>query len=51
MAAMLVVKNRNIYILWELNSIFMQILWNNVYCIDHQHGRHRHVAWLQTKNN
>ena len=27
MAAMLVVKNKNISFLWELNSIFMYTLW------------------------
>ena len=47
-AAMLVVKNKSISLLWELNSIFMEILWEKLYCIDPQHGRL--VTWLQTKN-
>ena len=33
---------------WEMNSILMQILQKNFFCIDHQHGRL--VTWLQTKN-
>ena len=48
MAALLVVNNKNISILWEVDSIFMKILWNNVCCVDHQHVHH--VTWLQTKN-
>ena len=47
-AAMLVVKNKSVSLRWELNSIFMQILRQKLYCIDHQHGRL--VTWLQTKN-
>ena len=31
-----------------MNSILMQILQKNFFCIDHQHGRL--VTWLQTKN-
>ena len=48
-AAMLVVKNKSISLLWELNSIFMQMLREKkFYRIDPQHGRL--VTWLQTKN-
>ena len=47
-AAMLVVKNKSISLRWEMNSILMQILQKNFFCIDHQHGRL--VTWLQTKN-
>ena len=47
-AAMLVVKNKRVYFRWEMNSILMQILQKNFFCIDHQHGRL--VTWLQTKN-
>ena len=32
-----------------MNSILMQILSKNFFCIDHQHGRP--VTWLQTKNS
>ena len=31
-----------------MNSILMQILQKNFFCINHQHGRL--VTWLQTKN-
>ena len=48
MVAMLLVKNKTISVLWEINSIFMSILWSNVYSIDQQQGHH--VSWLQTKN-
>ena len=48
-AAMLVVKNKRVSLRWEMNSILMQILHKNFFCIDHQHGRL--VTWLQTKNN
>ena len=47
-AAMLVVKNKRVSLRWEMNSILMQILQKNFFCIDHQHGRL--VTWLQTKN-
>ena len=47
MADMLVVKNQSISLLWELNSIFIQMFWEKFYFIDHQHGRL--VTWLQTK--
>ena len=47
-AAMLVVKNKRVSLRWEMNSILMQILQENFFCIDHQHGRL--VTWLQTKN-
>ena len=43
MAAMLVVKNKNISFLWELNSIFMYTLWKKKCRFDHQHGRR--VTW------
>ena len=45
MAAMLVVKNKSISFLWELNSVFMYTLLKKIKkCrIDHQHGRH--VTW------
>ena len=49
MAAMLVIKNKSISLRWELNAIFMQILQEKFYCIDHQYGRL--VTWLQTKNS
>ena len=48
-AAMLVVNNKSVSLRWELNSIFMQILRQKLYCFDHQHGRL--VTWLQTKNS
>ena len=48
-AAMLVVKNKRVSLRWEMNSILMQILQKNLFCIDHQHGRL--VTWLQTKNS
>ena len=56
MAAMLEVKNKNISILWELNSIFMLILWNIFYCIDPQRGPAgggggSHVACLNFKTS
>ena len=44
-AAMLMVKNRSISLLWEPNSIFMYILQEKIYSIDSQHGRL--VRWLQ----
>ena len=47
-AAMLVVKNKRVSLRWEMNSILMQILQKNFFCINHQHGRL--VTWLQTKN-
>ena len=47
-AAMLVIKNKSISVLWEPNSVFMLILREKFYCIDPQHGRL--VMWLQTKN-
>ena len=47
-AAMLVVKNKSISLLWEPDSIFILILGEKLYCIDPQHGRL--VLWLQTKN-
>ena len=38
-------KNKSIYFLWELNSIFhVNSSRNNFYCIDPQHGRL--VTWL-----
>ena len=40
---MLVVKNKTVSLRWEMNSILMQILQKNFFCIDHQHGR-RHVV-------
>ena len=46
---MLKVKNKSIFLLWELNSIFMYILREKFCCIDHQNGRL--VTWLQTKNS
>ena len=45
-AAMLVVKNKSICLLWEKNSIFMLIIREKLYCIDPQHCRL--VSWLQT---
>ena len=45
---MLVVKNKKVSLRWEMNSILMQILQKNFFCIDHHHGRL--VTWLQTKN-
>ena len=47
MVDMLVVKNQSISLLWELNSIFIQMFWEKFYFIDHHHGRL--VTWLQTK--
>jgi len=47
MADMLVMKNQSISLLWELNSIFIQMFWEKFYFIDHQHVRL--VTWLQTK--
>ena len=47
-AAMLVVKNKSICLLWEPNFIFMLIIREKLYCIDPQHCRL--VSWLQTKN-
>ena len=47
-AAMLVVKNKSICLLFEPNSIFMLIIREKLYCIDPQHCRL--VSWLQTKN-
>ena len=44
MAAMLVVKNKSISLLWDSCKFFGQ----NFFCIDPQHGRL--VTWLQTKN-
>ena len=41
-------QEKSISLLWDLDSIFMLILWNNCYCFDHQHCRH--VMRLQTKN-
>ena len=38
-AAMLGVKNKSVSLRWEMNSILMQILPKNFFCIDHQHGR------------
>ena len=43
------VKNKRVSLRWEMNSILMQILQKNFFCINHQHGRL--VTWLQTKNN
>ena len=50
MAAILVVKNKNISLLWELNSIFMycKFFEKKFNCIDPQHSRL--VTYLQTKN-
>ena len=48
-AAMLGVKNKSVSLRWEMNSILIQILPKNFFCIDHQHGRL--VTWLQTKNS
>ena len=45
-AAMLVVKNKSICLLWEPNSFFMLIILEKLYCIDPQHCRL--VSWLQT---
>ena len=47
-ADMVVVKNKSVSLRWEMNSILMQILPKNFFCIDH-HGRL--VTWLQAKNN
>ena len=41
-------KEKNTSLLWDLDSIFMWILWNNCYCFDHQHGRY--ATCLQTRN-
>ena len=35
--AMLVIKNKNVSLLWELNTTFMKILQKIVHCINHQH--------------
>ena len=43
-AAILLVKNKSISLLWDSCKFFGQ----NFYCIDPQHGRL--VTWLQTKN-
>lgn len=48
MASLLMVKNKIISLLLQLNSIFMQILRKKFYCIDSQHDQR--VTWLQTKN-
>ena len=45
---MLVIKEKSISLLWELNSIFKLILREKFYCFDPQHGRL--VTWLKTKN-
>ena len=37
-AAMLMVKNKSISLVWEQNSIFMYIIQEKIYCIDSQHG-------------
>ena len=47
-ATLLVIKNKSISLLWELNSTFREILQKTVCCIDHKHGRL--LTWLQTKN-
>ena len=48
-AAMLVIKNKSISLLWELNSIFSCKFFEvKLYCIDPRHGRL--VTWSQTKN-
>ena len=44
---MLGVENKSVSLRWEMNSILMQILPQNFFCIDHQHGRLD--TWLQTK--
>ena len=36
-AAMLVIKNKNVSLLWELNTTFMKIIQKIVHCINHQH--------------
>ena len=46
-AAILVVKNKSNFLLWELNY-FLYFFEKNFYCIDPQHGRL--VTWLQTKD-
>ena len=38
-AAMLMVKNKSISLVWEQNSLFMYIIQEKIYCIDSQHGR------------
>ena len=47
-AAMLVVKNKSISLLWELNSVFIFFFEEIFFCFDPQHGRL--VTRLQTKN-
>ena len=47
-AAMLVVKNKSISLLWELNSIFIKFFEEIFFCFDPQHARL--ITWLQTKN-
>ena len=47
-ASLLMVENKIISLLLQLNSIFMQILRKKFYCIDSQHDQR--VTWLQTKN-
>ena len=47
-AAMLVVKNKSVSLLWELNSISCKLFEKIFCCIDHQDGRL--VTWLETKN-
>ena len=47
-AAMLVVKNKSISLLWELKSIFIKFFEEIFFCFDPQHGRL--ITWLQTKN-
>ena len=36
--ATVVIKNENVPLLWELNTVFMLLLPKIVYCIEHQQG-------------
>ena len=36
--ATVVIKNENVSLLWELNTVFMLLLPKIVYCIEHQQG-------------
>ena len=47
-AAMLVVKNKSITLLWELTLFSCKFFEEIFFCFDPQHGRL--VTWLQTKN-
>ena len=44
---MLVVKNKSISLLWDVNFNSCK-LFENIYCFDLQHGRL--LTWLKTKN-